>query len=276
MNNWQYYNNALIPATPPHIVVNDSQLKDKKFWKSLKSKVYFARYITDYDCGYETNWWYVIKDAPLEIENLKKKRRYEIKKGLKNFEIKKIDPIQYKDDIFYVYIQAQQSYSKKNQFKINKNDFLKNIEKWDKYVVYGAFYSGDNRLCGYSILKECGKCISLSVQKTIPDFEKYALNAALIAKILEDYKHFITNGCYICDGARNINHETNFQDYLEKYFEFRKAYCKLKIVYNPKYKFFIKMLYPFRKILRKLDNIKMIHKINGVMTMEEYVRLDNE
>ena len=77
---------------------------------------------------------------------------------------------------------------------------------------------------------------------------------------------------YICDGARSISHETAFQDYLEKYFEFRKAYCELNIKYNPKWKLTIKFLYFFRKIFRLLEGIGIIHQINGIMKMEEIVR----
>ena len=37
-----------------------------------------ARWTEDFDCGYETEWWYVIKDTPLDLSKLKKKRRYDI------------------------------------------------------------------------------------------------------------------------------------------------------------------------------------------------------
>ena len=77
---------------------------------------------------------------------------------------------------------------------------------------------------------------------------------------------------YVCDGARNINHETAYQDYLEKYFGFRKAYCKLNIAYNPKIGWIVKCLYPLRGIFKKFDSIKIVHLINGVLKMEEYSR----
>ena len=82
----------------------------------------------------------------------------------------------------------------------------------------------------------------------------------------------LANGTIICDGARSINHETHFQDYLEKYFDFRKAYCKLHIEYNPKIKWSIPLLYSMRKMLLKFDGIGFVHQINAVLKMEEIVR----
>lgn len=114
------------------------------------------------------------------------------------------------------------------------------------------------------------------MQKTNPEYEKYALNAALVEKVVSHYQDFLTYGGVICDGARSINHETAFQDYLEKYFGFRKAYCKLHVVYNPRVKWLIKLLYPFRKILQQFDNIGIVHWANAVLEMEKIVRKNCE
>lgn len=34
INEWKYYNNALIPITPPHV---NPSVPEKNFWKTLKS-----------------------------------------------------------------------------------------------------------------------------------------------------------------------------------------------------------------------------------------------
>lgn len=36
MDEWKYYNNALIPTTPPHI---SPSVPSKGFWKALKSSM---------------------------------------------------------------------------------------------------------------------------------------------------------------------------------------------------------------------------------------------
>ena len=108
--------------------------------------------------------------------------------------------------------------------------------------------------------------------KADPVKERLGVNATMIFKILEDHDEFLKSGGYICDGTRSIQHETAFQDYLEKYFNFRKAYCHLNIIYNPKYKGIIMMAYKFRGLLSKLDFIPAIKRANSLLKMEEINR----
>ena len=110
--------------------------------------------------------------------------------------------------------------------------------------------------------------IHFNMLKTNPEFEKYLVNAALVDKILVDCNEKILKGFFISDGCRTIIHETNFQNYLEKYFGFRKAYCKLHIHYRFGIGNVIKFLYIFQKIFNKLDGIRIFHKINGILKMD--------
>lgn len=71
------------------------------------------------------------------------------------------------------------------------------------------------------------------------------------------------------NGSRNIKHETNFNSYLEKYFGFRKAYSKLKIVYRFPFEFVVKLLKPFRCILGNTNN-PMIYNIYCILKMDSY------
>ena len=139
--------------------------------------------------------------------------------------------------------------------------------------MFASFYRDTGEMAGYALLlQEQYNCVHFKVLKTKPEFERLAVNASLVAEILNYYNDFLLKDGYICDGARSMNHETRFQDYLEKYFGFRKAYCKLHIKYNPKIKWICKVLYIFRKPLRVFDFIGVLHQINAVMKMEELVR----
>lgn len=110
---------------------------------------------------------------------------------------------------------------------------------------------------------------SLRVKK---ECESHFVNHALVYGMLQYYNDRLTKGCYIVDGERNINHVTSFQDFLCKKFNFRKANCKLNIVYRPGLKLFVNILYNFKNILRKADGLSIVHKINGVLAMEEIRR----
>lgn len=271
---WTYYNHALISNLPPHEEVDIK--KNKIDWSENKHAL-FARWTTDFDSSVYKDFWYVIKDTPFDINALKAKRRYEINKALNNFDIKLIDPKDYLEEIYNVQVDAASAYPDTYRVEVNHNEFIASIAEWQSNsLVFGAFFKSNNELCGYSRLDIDGKCFNFSLQKTKPQFEKYAVNAGLVYGILSYLQEDLSNGKYICDGARNIRHETKFQDYLEKYFNFRKAYCKLNIKYRPFVKPIVKILYIFKNLLKKYDNISLVHNINGVLKMEEILRLQNK
>lgn len=229
-----------------------------------------ARWTTDFDCGHETNWWYVIKDSEFDINSLKAKRRYEINKGVKNFDVRPINPDNYREELYNVQVAAFSAYPKKYRPTVVKEAFVKGVDGWTNYRVFGAFSRNTGCLAGYSLLEDTDERFkSFIVQKTEPNFEKYSVNAALVEGILSYYSDFLGDGGIICDGARSISHETNFQDYLEKYFGFRKAYCRLHIKYKPKIQLIVKCLFPFRKLLKIFDGVGIVHQINSILKMEE-------
>lgn len=214
-----------------------------------------------------------MKDETFDVSMLKSNYRYKINKGIKHFDVHMIDPMDYKEDLYRVQVAAFSAYPKKYRPAVDKKNFVEGIKNWRSSVIFGAFYREQNKLVGYSLLQRHGDTwIELAVQKTVPEYEKYQLNAALVEGVLSYYADFLHNGGIICDGARSINHETAFQDFLEKYFGFRKAYCNLHITYNPKIEFVVKLLFPMRRILYKLDGIGAIHQINGVLKMEGIYR----
>lgn len=269
---WYYYNHAILPMCAPDKEPDLEPINDGTIWNTSENKPLLARWTTDFDCGYETAWWYVIKDTSFDLSRIKAKRRYEINKGIKNFDAREINPVDHISDICEIQKAAFAAYPKKYRDIVDYTKLKNEIPNWKYYKIYGVFYIETGKLCGYSILNLIGCCISFDIQKTIPEYEPLAINAALVYKIVIDNNDLLNNGYYICDGSRNINHETKFQEYLIKYFEFRYAYCVLHVKYRPIVKFAVRILYPFRKLLKRLDNLTVVHNINGVLNMESIVR----
>lgn len=273
VDGWQYYNHAFIPTTAPHEMPNLAPINDGSIWLTEGATPLLARWTTDWDCGYETNWWYVIKDTPFDVSALKAKRRYEITKGNKNFKVEEINPIDWCEDIFHVVKLAYETYPESYRPVITHDEYVGAVRKWKFYKVYGAFDVEDKSLCGFACLKREGVYIDFCMLKAIPARERLGINAAIVNKILLDHNDFLNNHGYICDGARSVVHETAFQDYLEKYFGFRKAYCKLHIVYSPKFKWIINIAYHLRKTIRRFDQYPLIRNISALLKMEEINRL---
>ncbi len=276
VDGWKYYNHAAIPTTAPHEQPNLAPVKDGSIWK-MDGNPLLAQWVSDWDCKEETSWWYIIKDTPFDISAINRKRRYEINKGVKNFDVKKIQPADYIDELCKVQEAALQSYSPNAEF--DRAAFVRSVEFWNKqvclgnFVFYGAFSKESGELAAFSFFIKNGKCYDFAVQKANPTFEKLNVNAAIINGMLEDCKEDLANGYYLCDGSRSINHETKFQDYLEKNFEFRKAYCRLNISYPLIIKILISLLVPFAKIFDMVGTkISTFRLIASVLKMNQFSR----
>lgn len=232
--------------------------------------VLLARWTSDWDCNVETQWWYCIKDTPFDISKLKSKRRYEINKGKRNFATKRIHPVDYSSELLKITELAFEGWPEKYRPKLDKQKFLRDIENWNDAIVIGVFSIDDNKMSGYAKLYDHDTYCFFTEMRTDPACEHLAINAALINGILEYFDDKLKNGYVIIDGERSIRHESAFQNYLEKYFEFRKAYCRLNIRYRIGFGMVVKVLYPFRKYLN-IDT-KLGNNISGIMKMEEIKR----
>lgn len=274
MMKWKYYNHAMIPTTAPHEIPDLQVLKDGAIWKIERQKIpLLVRWTTEFDCDNETQWWYVIKDTPFNILDLKAKRRYEINKGKKNFYIKKIVADNYPQEILNVQIASFSDWPEKYRPTVNEQEFVESLEKWNYNVVYGGFDCKTDQLVAYSMVTEYTDYLEFSVLRSNPQFERYGINAAMVAAIVEDYNEKLSKGFYISDGSRSIRHETAFQDYLEKYFGFRKAYCKLNIKYRFPIGIIVSMLYPARNWINKKSKMGSI--VCSLLQMEEIRRSFN-
>lgn len=124
IDGWKYYNHAAIPTTAPHEEPSMEPIDNGNIWKIDGGQPLLIRWTTDFDCGYETNWWYVIKNTPFDISRLKAKRRYEINKGNRNFVIKEIVPAEWCEEIYKVAVAAYETYPKSYRPCTEYNTFL--------------------------------------------------------------------------------------------------------------------------------------------------------
>ena len=273
LTDWRYYNHAMVPACAPHEKVNTDAVINGEIWQNCNGEGYplLARWTSDFDCGYETEWWYVIKDQPFEIDKIRSELRRRIKKGSSYFEVRYINSSEYAEQLADVQITAFSAYPEKYRPVVDREKTINGFKSDKNGKYYAAFKRDTGEMCAYVILNPKGQYMNLSVEKSKPQYEKLQVNAAMIYGVLDAEKEFLKTG-YICDCERNVNHETAFPDYLIKYFGFRKAYCKLHMAYRPWFEVLIRCLYPFRGLLRNFDSIGLVHQANAVLKMEEIAR----
>ena len=266
---WKYYNHAMIPTTAPHEPVNLDALNSKSFWKE-NPKALLARWTTDWDCGYETNWWYCIRDGRINIEDLPRQARKDIRKGLKNCNVRMISYCEYVAQLYSCYEAAWRHYKNVGN-PMTLAEFREFYDHNPELIFWAAFERESGKLIGYMTVDDNKDYAEICQAKFHPEYLKIQVSGAMYFTILSHYLEMDTIA-YISSGSRSINHVTNTQDYKERTFGYRKAFCRLHIVYNPKIRWIIAILYPFRKVLEKLDSCRAVHLIHSVLCMEEIVR----
>lgn len=273
VDGWKYYNHAAIPTCAPHEAPNLSVINDGSIWHVGGGTPLLARWTTDWDCGYETNWWYTIQDTKFDIMSLHSSSRRRITQGLKYFDFIKIDPKDFANEMAHVTIEDWRTYPEKYRPTTSYDRLVQSYSMISKDVItYGAFDKEDGVLSAFQLIKDNGTWYSMEQGKSLPEKQKKQVNAGLIYSYIMDLSDSYITGKYLTNGQRSISHETNFNEDLCKYYGFRKAYCRLCIAYNPKIKVFVKVLYPFRELFQKKDSNKFFHNINGIMRMEEIAR----
>ena len=275
-NEWEYYNHALVPTLPPHIDPDISWMKDSDRWKEYAGgkMPLFARWVSDFDCSEETEWWCIIKDTPFDIMSLKSNRRSLITRGLKRVDVKVIIPADYAEQMSNILVKEwkyyDDSYEEGNDRQKLTDDFKKlTMKNLGNAEYLGAFLKDTDTMIGYAIYNLFDDWIEYSVVKTDPEYLNTQVNAALAYFGVERYMR--PGIRYIHGGWRTMIHESNYQEYLMKNFGFRKAYCKLHIQYRPLMQIAVNVLYPLRGIIKKAKN-KWIYIVWCALQQEEIRR----
>ena len=232
-------------------------------------KALFARWTSDWDCETVTEFWYVIKDKFISIDALPSKRRWEIKQGLKNFDIKKVEAGYIVEHCYPVYRKAFASYTthlapfSESEFKtsvansINRDFWVAQLKSTGQVVGYSENVIFDN-FCNYSVIK------------LDPEFTSKYFGYALLYTMDEFYL-VKKKMAYVNDGARSVLHDTNIQDFLIRKMGFRRAYCRLNIQYSTVVGWVVRILYPFR-FLFKNQKSGIGVKVGAVLLQEKIRR----
>lgn len=262
---WKYYNHAAIPTTAPHESVNLKPIEDGSIWK-IKGAL-LARWQTEWDSVKETNWWYIICDAPFDLNKLSKKSRKNIRKSLDNCDVKKIEVREFLDELWCVFQEASKRY-KNYTVSMTKDDYCQDqLSKPDNCEFWAGFDKESGKMIGYKVVTVYDEWADFTISKYSTDYLKLRVSDALNYVTLnyylnEQHKNYVSNG------SRSIVHETNVQDYYEEHFNFRKAFCKLCIKYRFPFNIAVKILYPFRRIIMRFNKGKL-HNIASLLYMEE-------
>ncbi len=259
---WRFYHGALVPAIAPHVEIKLTKEEEKELLK--KSGAYFLRYVSMWDRAEGSKFWYVIKDYFGGMDELSSNTRSKVRRGLKNCLVKIVDKSYISLSGYEVYKKATQNY--KNFMVIGKNKFEEHILSSNN-EFWAVFEKGTGKLIAYSQNIKEDNSINYSTIKFDPDYLKLYPSYALFYTMNRYYLNE-KGVLYVNDGSRSLSHATNIQDFLIQKFKFRKAYCKLHIIYRRDIFLILKLLYPVRSIFILFNN-KIFQKISVLLKHEE-------
>ena len=277
LKGWRYYNHAMMPTTAPHEKVDKEAILNGSVWHPDNGKKpLFVRWTEDFDCGYETEFWYCICEHKPDLSKLKAKRRYEITKALKLLTCELVNPLDYEDELYRLTTESYLDYPKAYRPSVTREAFHRWMKEWVEagYFVYLAKAKADGECMGYCTCLSHGSYVTLVNAKVPHKYEKNNVNAILVytscMELLDEPKYGFK---YMNDGARNIMHSTNYQSYLVKYHGFRFAYCSLHIEYSLLMKIAIKAGMIFKPILEKVKHLnKKIYIYIAILNQEDIRR----
>ena len=265
-NNWRRYKYGVFPNVAPDFEILES-IKEIKSLISIRKRNFYVRWTTDFDCENETAFWYIIKDKFDGFDELSSNTRNQLRRGLKKCLVRKITQEELKELGYSVYQSSYLGYSKSSSY-LDEGKFIEGVNNLPSdYELWGVFFQETNKLVAYAQNRLYSKSCEYRVIKLNPEYLKYYISYALVFKMNEHYL-LERKLKYVNDGARNISHQTNFQDFLEQKFKFRKAYCKLHI----EYVFALKIILFFLKFTRPILNflhVKYSAVINTLLVQEE-------
>lgn len=265
---WKYIYGGALPVSPLPAGFTLSFEEANAIRKKMGLR--FLRWEEVFDSfGVEGDWWHIIKCEPDSLDTLAPKTRYMIRKAINKFEARPVDVSVIIKQGYDVYVESYSRYDTYEKM-YNYNEFLTAIQDLPENTEWwGVLEKGTGRLVGFSEnFVHDKKCFFVSMwhrPESMKMFSGYLL-------FYEMERHYLSNEKfeYISDGARSINHETNIHDFLISKFKYKRAYAKLRIVYNPYVYIGVKVLFPFRRILSMFSG--RLFSMISIALNQEFIR----
>lgn len=221
--------------------------------------------IYDWDCGKETNFWELICDTYYPIESLPSKTRNQVRRSLRDCEIRIITVNKLlESDGYNVY---KKSFERYRDVTVQ----IASREQWETaitaqstiYEFWGVSQKDTGLLIAYGMNSVQGQGVNYNTLKAIPEFMNK--HYPYFGLLFEMNRYYLSEKGYkyVSDGFRSITGHSNIQPFLEKNFLFRKAFCRMDIYYKPWLKALIAIAYPLRHMIpvRSLKNLLNLEAI---------------
>jgi len=251
---WFVANGVVYPWGPAKRKYSLDKEAKKRVFRALGSPLILMT--GGFQTGLETEWYAVICDRFVGIEDMRSRNtRSKVRRAIKNCDVRRVDAAHVAENAYETMAAAYKHYG---DFASNLPDedqwrqkMLRN-ELFADFIDYWAVFHDEKLIAVAENYLLDDVEVNYSAITFHPEFLHLYSSYALIHKMNEFYlgKGFE----YVNDGWRCIRHETEIQEYLIHNFGFRKAYTDLHVEYRPALGLAVRLSYPFRRVLGKLDS----------------------
>lgn len=224
---WVYESKILKPLTMPHQIKN---IDRKKVREIIKSKGALLAYWADNWNLNESEWWWTSCDnKEYDVENIEDKRgRRDVRKGLRECSIKRIEPENFVELSYGIYSNAFKSYEYHNLNVFSRKQYSEYIfrkSRFNGYELWGAFVG--KKLAAYAAAVVIDDAVLIESAKSDYELQIHCPNNAIFYQMT---KHYLCERgkLYITNGSRTLLHPTNINDLLIR-MGYRKIFCRLKV-----------------------------------------------
>ena len=230
----------------------EPELSDAQFKELLCQGGRFVRNTFDFDCKEKTDFWYVIKDSFGGMEEHTSNERRKIRRALNAFDYRLIDIAVLRNQGYPIIKETFEDYKVKDRpmTKAVFTDYLDYCSE-NRFNYWGVFNKDNQELIGFCTVHVWDNSCEYGISGIVTEYKRnstypyYGLYFKMNEYYLDEKKFD-----YVTDSARSITEHSNIQPFLEQNFKFRKAYCKLKIKYKWWFGAIVRLLLPFRKLIR--------------------------
>lgn len=245
---WRLMHGSILPYSLPHrgIVLSVGQARRLVAGHGA----FLIRWETAFDTHSDGAWWHLIKDTPPDLASLSPKTRNQVKRGLRLSRIERCDRELIIEKGYAVYEAAYERYETFEPM-FSPGAFRAAVLRMPEDIEFWGAFDGAGALVGFGEnIVDDGACFYSTMWFTPEALKNYA-SYAMIHRM---NCHYLQERGFrfVSDGARSISHDTGIHQFLERKFGFRRAYCRLNVVYAPLVGPAVAAAYPFRRFLGRL------------------------
>jgi hypothetical protein len=262
---WVKNGRMIVPVGPAHRDYEISEEQAHQLLKKAPGSLLVKYHSVPKEPSVHGAWYAIIGDNFIALGAYRNKYQKDIKKGLKNCDVRQLDASFIAKYGYNVYLAAFSRYQgiPKPMGRDSYKDMIHaTIDFNDIYHYWGAFYKV--KLVAYMVIVVYGdEEANISVGKYDPEFLRYRSSDALLYTLSQ---HYLQNKSvqYINSGYRNIHHKTNVEEYVLRKFSYKKLYLNSKVTYNYILEYYLKLTFPLRKWIGKLH-----HNLESIYLLEE-------